>query len=67
MKTPAIVLIVVGIAVMVWSAFGFETRDKVLDAGPIHVTKETTHSVPYGPLAGLVLVLGGVALLVKTT
>lgn len=50
---------------MVWGAFGFETRDKVLDAGPIHVTKETTHSVPYAPLAGLVLVVGGVALLVK--
>jgi drug/metabolite transporter (DMT)-like permease len=66
MKTPAIILIVVGIAIVVWGAFGFQTRDKVLDVGPIHATKETTHNVPYGPLAGALITLGGVALLVKS-
>jgi drug/metabolite transporter (DMT)-like permease len=66
MKTPAILLIVVGIAIVVWGAFGFQTRDKVLDVGPIHATKETTHNVPFGPLAGAILAIGGVALLVKS-
>jgi drug/metabolite transporter (DMT)-like permease len=64
-KIPAILLIVVGIAIVIWGAFGFQTRDKVLDVGPIHATKETTHNVPYGPLAGAILALGGVVLLVK--
>ena len=65
MKTLAILLIVMGIIIVVWGAFGFQTRDKVLDIGPIHATKETTHNVPYGPLAGAILAIGGVALLVK--
>jgi drug/metabolite transporter (DMT)-like permease len=66
MKIPAIVLIAVGIAIVIWGAYGFQTREKVLDVGPIHATKETTHDVPYGSLAGALLALGGVVLLLKT-
>jgi len=65
-KTPAILLIVVGIGILIWGALGFQTQDKVLDMGPVHVTRETTHNVPYGLLAGAILVIGGVALLVKS-
>jgi len=65
-KTPAILLIVVGIGIVIWGAFGYQTRDRVLDVGPIHATKETTHNVPYGPLAGAILAIGGVVLLVKS-
>ena len=65
MKAAGIVLIVVGIAIVVWGAFGFKTREKVLDVGPIHATKETEHHVPYGPVAGAIIALGGVALIVK--
>ena len=32
-KTLAILLIVMGIIIVVWGAFGFQTRDKVLDIG----------------------------------
>jgi hypothetical protein len=46
-------------------AFGFQTREKVLDVGPIHASKDKEHNVPYGPLAGAVLAVGGVVLLVK--
>ena len=66
MKTAGILLIVVGLAIIVWGGFGFKTRDKVLDVGPIHATKETTHNIPYGPLAGAIVAIGGVVLLVKS-
>jgi hypothetical protein len=65
MKAPGILLIVVGAVIVVWGAFGFTTRERVLDIGPIHATKDTTHNIPYGPLVGAILVLGGVALVVK--
>jgi drug/metabolite transporter (DMT)-like permease len=65
MKPAAMVLIVVGIVIVIWGAFGFQTREKVLDVGPIHATKETRHNVPYGPLAGAIIAIGGVVLLVK--
>ncbi len=66
MKTPAIVLIVIGIAIVIWGVFGFTTREKVVDIGPIHASKETHHDLPYGTLAGGVIVLGGVLLLAKS-
>jgi len=65
MKTAAIVLIVVGIGIVIWGMFGFQTREKVLDVGPIHATRDKEHNVPYGPLAGVLLAIGGVVLLVK--
>jgi hypothetical protein len=66
MKALAVVLIFVGIGIVIWGAFGFTTREKVVDVGPIHATKDKEHKVPYGPLAGAVIVVGGVVLLVKS-
>jgi hypothetical protein len=66
MKATAAVLIVLGIGITVWGLFGFGTREKVLDVGPIHATRDKEHNVPYGPLAGGILAIGGVILLVKS-
>jgi amino acid transporter len=66
MKKVAAILIVVGIGIVIWGAFGFKTREKVADVGPIHATKDKEHSVPYGPIAGAIIALGGVVLLMKS-
>jgi hypothetical protein len=66
LKKPAgIILIVIGLVIIVWGAFGFKTREKVVDVGPIHASKETEHHVPYGPVAGAIVLIGGVILLVS--
>ncbi len=66
MKKPAgILLIVFGLILIVWGAFGFTTREKVLDIGPLEATKETKHHVPYAPLVGAVVLIGGVVVLVS--
>ena len=62
-KTIGAVLVVLGLIVMVWGFFGFKTRETVVDVGPIHATRDKTHNVPYGPIAGAVVLLGGVALI----
>jgi drug/metabolite transporter (DMT)-like permease len=66
MKTAAAILIAVGIAIVIWGGFGFTTREKVVDVGPIHATQDTRHDVPYGPLAGAALAIAGAAMLVKS-
>ena len=66
MKTIGTILIVIGIGIIIWGAFGFTTREKVVDVGPLHATKDKEHNVPYGPLAGAVIAVGGVILLVKS-
>ena len=65
MKMAGIVLIVVGLAIVIWGAFGFTTREKVVDVGPIQATKDTEHHVPYRTIAGAIIAVGGVLLLVK--
>jgi len=66
MKAAAILLIVLGVGIVIWGLFGFKTREKVLDVGPIHASRDKEHDVPYGPLAGGILAIGGVLLLVKS-
>ncbi|MGI8962517.1 MAG: DUF3185 domain-containing protein [Bryobacteraceae bacterium] len=64
MKIAGAILIIAGLVIIIWGAFGFKTRDTVADVGPIHATKETTHHVPFGPIVGGLVLIGGVLLIV---
>ena len=63
-KTLGIILIVVGLFCLVWGGFTYTTREKIVDIGPIHATREKTHDVPLPPIMGAVALIGGVVLLV---
>ena len=63
-KAIGAILIVLGLLGLAWGGFDYTTREKVVDIGPIHATREETHNVPVPPIAGAVAFLGGIALLV---
>lgn len=63
MKIAGIILIALGLFGLAWGGFTYTTREKVVDIGPIHATRDETHNVPLSPIAGAVAVVGGVALL----
>ena len=63
-KILGIILIVVGIIGLAWGGFTYTTREKIADIGPIHASRDKTHSVPLPPVAGALALMGGVALLV---
>ena len=63
-KAAGIVLIVLGLVALVWGGFSFTTREKLFDVGPIHATREKTHSIPLAPIAGAAALVGGIVLLV---
>jgi drug/metabolite transporter (DMT)-like permease len=60
MKVLGIVLIVVGLIGLVWGGFSYTSREKLVDIGPIHATRDQTHSVP--PIAGAAALVGGVVI-----
>jgi drug/metabolite transporter (DMT)-like permease len=62
-KTIGVILIVLGLFGLAWGGFTYTTREKVVDIGPIHATREKTHDVPIPPIAGALALIGGVALL----
>lgn len=64
MKALAIILVVLGLIGLAWGGFSYVSRDTVFKAGPIHATKDTTHTVPIPPLAGLLALVSGIALLI---
>ena len=63
-KTLGVVLIVLGLFGLAWGGFTYTTREKVVDIGPIHATRDKTHNVPLPPIAGAVALIGGIVLLI---
>jgi hypothetical protein len=60
----AIILIVLGIAVLAYQGVTYTTREKVVDIGPIQVTSEKTKTLPLSPIIGAIALVGGIVLLV---
>jgi hypothetical protein len=63
-KTLGMILIAFGLFGLVWGGFAYTIRERVVDIGPIHATREQTHNVPLPPIVGAVALIGGAVLLV---
>jgi hypothetical protein len=63
-KTLGIILIVLGLLGLAWGGFTYTTREKVVDIGPIHATRDKTHHISLPPIAGALALVGGIVLLI---
>jgi uncharacterized membrane protein len=61
-KTIGLALIVIGAIMLIWTGFSYTRREKVVDAGPIHISADREHTVNWSPYAGGLLLLGGIVL-----
>ena len=67
MRSTAIiglVLIVLGVAALVYQGINYTTRETVIDVGPLHATAERHRTLPLPPALGAVALVGGVVLLI---
>jgi len=62
MKIIGIILIIAGVAALLYGGFTYTTHKKAVDLGPVQVDKTEHHSVPLPPLLGVVAIIGGGAL-----
>lgn len=62
MKIIGIILILAGVAALLYGGFTYTTHKKAVDLGPVQVDKTEHHSVPLPPLLGVVAIIGGGAL-----
>jgi len=60
----AVILIAVGLMALAYQGFTYTTREKVVDIGPVEVTKEKTKTLPLPPILGVIAVVSGLVLLV---
>jgi hypothetical protein len=63
-KTLGIILIVLGLFGLGWGGFTYTTREKIVDIGPIHATRDETHNISLPPVAGAAALIAGIVLLV---
>jgi hypothetical protein len=61
-KTVGIILCVIGLIGLAWGGFSYTTQEKVVDIGPIHASRDRTHTIPLPPIAGAVALIGGILL-----
>jgi hypothetical protein len=61
-----VLLLVLGLAALVYQGLTYTTRETVIDIGPVHATADREKTLPVPPVVGILAVLGGVALLVAS-
>jgi len=63
-KTIAIIIIVIGLLMTLYTGFNYVTREKVVDIGNVEITADKNNTVTWGPFVGIgVMVIGGVVFL----
>jgi hypothetical protein len=61
MKNFGIILVIIGLALTIFTAFTFFTREKVVDLGKVEITRDKPHHLNWSPLIGIaVMGVGGV-------
>jgi hypothetical protein len=64
LSLTGILLIVLGALALAYQGITYTHREKVLDVGPIHATRDTQERIPLPPILGGLALLGGIGLLV---
>lgn len=62
-----VLLIVLGLAALVYQGITYTSHDTVIDIGPLHATADRQKTLPLPPVVGIAAVAGGVALLVAAS
>jgi hypothetical protein len=63
MKGLGIALVVLGLVALIYGGISWTRRDTVVDAGPIEITTDKREGISIPPIAGIVAVVAGVALI----
>jgi len=63
MKTAGIILLVIGLLMTIFTGFNLVTKKKVVDLGPLEVSKEKKEPVSWSPIIGVVILASGIGLL----
>ena len=63
MKTIGIILIVAGLVMLAFRGFNVQTEKKILDAGPLEITKKENKWIGWPVYTGAIAIIAGIVLL----
>jgi hypothetical protein len=64
MKTFGIVLVLLGIAVLVFGGVGYDRQTTIMDLGGVKATATEHKTIPVAPITGAIALIGGLAVLI---
>jgi hypothetical protein len=64
MVLAGVVLIVLGVAALLYQSVSYTSRETVIDIGPLQATADRERTLAIPPALGMAVVLGGAALLI---
>jgi len=63
MKKTGIIIILIGLALTIFTAFTVFTKEKVVDMGKVEITRNKPHHLNWSPVIGIVVMgVGGIIL-----
>ena len=66
MKKAGIFIVIIGLALTIFTAVTYFTREKVVDIGSLKITANKPHHLSWSPLIGIaVMVAGGVMVIMS--
>ncbi|GGE65134.1 hypothetical protein EV200_106150 [Pedobacter psychrotolerans] len=65
-RTVGLILIVAGIAMLIWTGFSYTKKEKIVDAGPIQISADRQKSVAWPPYVGGIILVAGVFVFVAS-
>ena len=66
MKRAGIVIVILGLALTIFTAITFFTRENVVDIGSIKISANKPHHLSWSPLIGIaVMIAGGVVVIMS--
>lgn len=63
MKLAGVILMIGGLAALIYGGVTYTTHKREVDMGPIQINKTEHHTIPISPLAGIVCIAAGGAML----
>ena len=63
LSLTGVVLIVLGLAALVYQGITYTSRETVIDIGPLHATADRQKTLPLPPVLGIAAVAAGVGLM----
>jgi hypothetical protein len=66
MRTLAIVLIVIGGIMTVFTGFNLVTKKEVADIGPVEINRTEKTPVAWSPIVGGILLVAGIVVLISS-
>ena len=64
-RTLGLVLVIIGIVMMAYTGFNYVTKEKVVDIGPLEISKEKNNPISWSPIVGVVLLVGGIIVMAR--